>query len=162
MFEQIFWPDLVDRLPYMKVSLVFLLAYASLQGLLPPRNSIATPFSLVVMGVILSAGALASLVWGRLTPAWPASPMANGLKALFIVTYRQARRAIILASGSAVMLIGIALILLPGPASLVIPLGLAILAIEFAWARRWLRLLQEKLKVLQQRVNCSTNLFGLE
>ena len=35
--------------------------------------------------------------------------------------------------------IGIVLVVLPGPAFIVIPLGLAILAVEFAWARRWLR-----------------------
>lgn len=34
--------------------------------------------------------------------------------------------------------VGIALVVLPGPAFLVIPAGLAILAIEFAWAKRWL------------------------
>jgi tellurite resistance protein TerC len=28
---------------------------------------------------------------------------------------------------------------LPGPAFIVIPIGLAILASEYAWARRWLR-----------------------
>ena len=37
------------------------------------------------------------------------------------------------------MLIGIALIVLPGPAFVVIPVGLAILATEFAWARHWLK-----------------------
>ncbi|MFL6598372.1 MAG: PGPGW domain-containing protein [Chthoniobacterales bacterium] len=36
------------------------------------------------------------------------------------------------------MLIGIALHVLPGPAFVVIPVGLAILATEYAWARRWL------------------------
>jgi len=30
-------------------------------------------------------------------------------------------------------------LVLPGPAFIVIPLGLAILATEYAWARRWLR-----------------------
>ena len=30
------------------------------------------------------------------------------------------------------------MIVLPGPAIIVIPLGIAILALEFAWARRWL------------------------
>jgi uncharacterized protein (TIGR02611 family) len=52
---------------------------------------------------------------------------------------RQARRVVILVVGSTVMLIGVALLVLPGPAFVVIPLGLAILATEFAWARRWLR-----------------------
>ncbi len=37
--------------------------------------------------------------------------------------------------GGTVLLIGIALIVLPGPAFIVIPLGLMILATEFAWAR---------------------------
>ena len=41
--------------------------------------------------------------------------------------------------GVTVLLIGIALLVLPGPALVVIPVGLAILATEYAWARRWLR-----------------------
>jgi tellurite resistance protein TerC len=41
--------------------------------------------------------------------------------------------------GTTVLLIGFALVVLPGPAVLVIPVGLAILASEFAWARRVIR-----------------------
>jgi hypothetical protein len=37
-----------------------------------------------------------------------------------------------------VLLIGIVMIILPGPAILVIPAGLFILGLEFAWARRLL------------------------
>ena len=40
------------------------------------------------------------------------------------------------------MLIGIAMIVLPGPAIVVIPIGLGILGLEFAWARYWLRKLR--------------------
>lgn len=36
--------------------------------------------------------------------------------------------------GFTVLLVGVAMIVLPGPAFLVIPLGLAILATEFVWA----------------------------
>jgi len=36
-------------------------------------------------------------------------------------------------------MIGVALLVLRGPAFIVIPLGLAILASDYAWARRWLR-----------------------
>ena len=53
-------------------------------------------------------------------------------------TYRMARKIVVLVIGGTVTLVGIALIVLPGPAFIVIPAGLAILAIEFAWARRWL------------------------
>jgi len=49
------------------------------------------------------------------------------------------KRILITVAGSTVLLIGIALIVLPGPAFIVIPAGLAILAVEFAWAKRWLR-----------------------
>jgi YkoY family integral membrane protein len=46
-----------------------------------------------------------------------------------------ARRFAILIVGSIVLLVGFAMIFLPGPAIIVIPAGLAILATEFAWAR---------------------------
>jgi hypothetical protein len=46
------------------------------------------------------------------------------------------RKLIIAIIGGTVLLIGIALIVLPGPAFIVIPIGLAILATEFAWAQR--------------------------
>jgi uncharacterized protein (TIGR02611 family) len=50
-----------------------------------------------------------------------------------------AKRVIISVVGATVLLIGVALLVLPGPAFIVIPVGLAILATEYAWARRWLR-----------------------
>jgi len=52
------------------------------------------------------------------------------------------RRVLIALVGGSVLLIGIAMIFLPAPGALVIPVGLAILAIEFAWARRWLALVR--------------------
>ena len=55
------------------------------------------------------------------------------------LTYRWARRIAVAAVGGTVLLVGVALIVLPGPAFVVIPLGLAILGLEFAWARVWLR-----------------------
>jgi tellurite resistance protein TerC len=59
-------------------------------------------------------------------------------------TYRTARRIVITVVGATVIVIGIAMIVLPGPATVVIPLGIAILGLEFAWARRWLRKIREK------------------
>lgn len=53
-------------------------------------------------------------------------------------TYKVARRIAIAVVGSTVLAVGVALIVLPGPAFIVIPVGLAILSIEFAWARAWL------------------------
>jgi tellurite resistance protein TerC len=59
------------------------------------------------------------------------------------LTYKAARRIAIAIVGSTVVLLGIVMIVAPGPALIVIPMGLAILAIEFAWARRWLKKLRE-------------------
>jgi tellurite resistance protein TerC len=58
--------------------------------------------------------------------------------------YRFGRRMVILVVGVTVVLIGIVMIVTPGPATVVIPLGLAILSIEFLWARRLLAKMKEK------------------
>ena len=52
---------------------------------------------------------------------------------------RFAKRIVVAVVGGTVTLIGIALIVLPGPAFVVIPIGLSILATEFVWARRFLQ-----------------------
>ena len=51
----------------------------------------------------------------------------------------RAHKLVVAVVGGSVLLVGIAMLVLPGPAILVIPLGLAILATEFLWARRWLK-----------------------
>ena len=52
---------------------------------------------------------------------------------------RHVKRIVVAVVGGTVLILGIALVVLPGPAFLVIPVVLAILAIEFAWAQRWLQ-----------------------
>ena len=49
------------------------------------------------------------------------------------------RRVIVGVIGGTIILIGIAMIVLPGPAFIVIPIGLGVLATEFVWARRVVR-----------------------
>jgi uncharacterized protein (TIGR02611 family) len=55
-----------------------------------------------------------------------------------VITYKWARRIVIAVVGFTVLGVGIVMIVLPGPALLVIPIGLGILGLEFAWARHWL------------------------
>ncbi|MEZ5500824.1 MAG: PGPGW domain-containing protein [Steroidobacteraceae bacterium] len=74
------------------------------------------------------------------------------------ITYQWARRTVIVIVGFTVLIIGIAMIVLPGPAIIVIPLGLAILGLEFAWARLWLKRVKERSRevadsVLRKRNN---------
>jgi uncharacterized protein (TIGR02611 family) len=60
-------------------------------------------------------------------------------------TLKRVKRLIIAVIGFTVLLIGIAMIALPGPAFVVIPVGLAILATEFVWAKRFLERVKNKL-----------------
>lgn len=61
------------------------------------------------------------------------------LVSLYQQTPRTARKIFAAIIGGTIVLIGIALLVLPGPAFIVIPLGLVVLASEFAWARHVLR-----------------------
>ncbi len=56
-----------------------------------------------------------------------------------ITTLQQAKRLIKVVIGFTILIIGIAMIALPGPATVVIPVGLAILATEFIWAKKLLK-----------------------
>jgi tellurite resistance protein TerC len=66
---------------------------------------------------------------------------------------RHAKRLLIFVVGMSVLLFGIALLVLPGPAFVVIPVGLAILATEYAWARRCLRVMRETAEKGAERLN---------
>ncbi len=59
--------------------------------------------------------------------------------ALGLDKWPRLRKLVVGVIGTTVVLFGICLVVLPGPASLVIPIGLIILASEFAWARIVLR-----------------------
>lgn len=63
------------------------------------------------------------------------SGKAEGNGSLAYAALRQAKRLIILVVGVTVVLLGVAMLALPGPGSLVLIAGLAILASEFIWAR---------------------------
>ena len=71
---------------------------------------------------------------------------------LLRVTYTWARRIIIAVIGFTVLAAGVAMIVLPGPAVVVIPLGLAILGLEFACARRWLQRVKQGSHVITDRL----------
>jgi tellurite resistance protein TerC len=68
---------------------------------------------------------------------WMRPPIAES------ITHQWARRIAVTVIGGTVCLIGLALVVLPGPAFVVLPIGLGILSIEYAWARRWLARLKD-------------------
>lgn len=56
------------------------------------------------------------------------------------------RKFIVGLVGGGLLAIGVAMIVLPGPAIVVIPIALAILALEFTCARRWQTQFRERIK----------------
>jgi glucose dehydrogenase len=62
---------------------------------------------------------------------------------------RLARKVVVAVIGLSVLGFGVALIVLPGPAVVVIPIGLAILATEFLWAGKSLARMRALLLSLQ-------------
>ncbi len=89
-----------------------------------------------VLGVPLPSAALLP----RLLPGPALRLRMSGLRQWLngSVPYKWARRIAISIIGGTVLLVGLAMVVLPGPALIVIPIGLGILGLEFAWARRWL------------------------
>jgi len=67
-------------------------------------------------------------------------------------------RAAFVVAGVIILLTGIAMLALPGPAFVVIPIGLAILALEFTWAERLLETALEKAADAQDRAAAATPL----
>jgi len=75
-------------------------------------------------------------------------------------TMKRVKRAIVAVIGGTVLAFGIAMILLPGPAILVIPVGLGILATEFVWARNFLH--KTKGYISRKRIGRTTPAVGTD
>ncbi len=80
-----------------------------------------------------------------------------------MITYETARRTVMVTAGFLILATGIVMIVLPGPAILVIPLGLSLLSGEFLWARNLLK----KIQALKERFSSMSpglqmkSLFGI-
>ncbi len=61
-------------------------------------------------------------------------------------TLGQTKRLVVTVIGFTILATGIAMIVLPGPAIIVIPVGLTILATEFLWARKLLLSVKERIE----------------
>ena len=142
---------LMEKFRYLKMSLVFLLAFIGVKMILIHHYPIPNLVSLAIIGGILSVGIIASMKSVKDTAAI-LSPLADDIERVVDATYREVRKAVILLLGSSVLAVGVAMILLPGPAIFVIPIGLSILAVEFAWARLWLRKIKIRISGGQQIV----------
>ncbi|MCA9436818.1 MAG: TerC/Alx family metal homeostasis membrane protein [Candidatus Omnitrophica bacterium] len=130
---------LMERFRYLKMSMVFLLAYVGVKMLLSHHYPIPTPVSLAFIFGILSVGILASAIGAKRDTAKLVSPVSADLESLGAITFKQAKKVVVLIVGSTLIVFGVAMLVLPGPGALVLFGGLTVLATEFVWARRWLR-----------------------
>jgi tellurite resistance protein TerC len=143
---------MMERFRYLKMSLVFLLAFIGVKMLLSHHHPIPNLVSLAFIAGILAVGIGASLLDSHYDPAALVSPLVDDLEHLAEVTYRQAKRLAVLLVGSTLLLLGIVMVFLPGPGALVIIVGLTVLAAEFAWARLWLRRMKRSLRSLKAKI----------
>ena len=65
-------------------------------------------------------------------------------------------RLLVVVAGFLVTLAGLALLVLPGPALVVIPIGLAMLALEFAWAERALETALDQAESARRKASRTT------
>lgn len=73
--------------------------------------------------------------------------------------FLQVRKVVVFIVGGVVVLVGILLLFIPGPAFVVIPAGFAILALEFGWARRAMRKVMEWLRCFSSPKNLKIILY---
>lgn len=95
----------------------------------------------------MSIGSPPPLEGSKNEPSLPA-PAAGLGRGLLHGGLRLARRVIVAVLGGTVLIFGLVLIFTPGPAILVVPAGLGILAAEFAWARKLLARLRARARIL--------------
>jgi uncharacterized protein (TIGR02611 family) len=82
------------------------------------------------------------------------------MTALFLKSLRQVKRVIIGVVGFTVLAIGLVMIVLPGPALIVIPVALGILATEFVWAKKLI--LKVRSKIPQKKKTKEEATMGLK
>lgn len=142
----------MTKFRYLKAALVAVLLFVGLKMCLlhtswkvPAEVSLAVVIGLLVSGVVASllvgGGVVEApiedgLVPGRATGIEPARPTWRWLL-LAWRSNRTMRRVVVLTVGAAVLGVGIVIAPLPGPGFTILgPLGVAILASEFLWARQ--------------------------
>jgi uncharacterized protein (TIGR02611 family) len=83
---------------------------------------------------------------------WHDHPVIAPFKAVALFIKRSGKRIAVTVAGGVVILVGVAMLVLPGPGLLVIIAGLAILATEYVWAERLLRMAKERATQAKDKV----------
>lgn len=130
---------LLSRFRFLKASLVFVLAFVGFKMLLAHAAPIPVPVSLAVILGILAIGMFASVAFPGVVTEERRAAVERELAGLHIVTPRGARRAVVLALGSSLLVLGTFLLVLPGPGLLTLGVGIWLIGSQIVWARRLLK-----------------------
>jgi uncharacterized protein (TIGR02611 family) len=83
---------------------------------------------------------------------WHDHPVFVPFKAVGMFIKRSGKRILVTAVGGFLVIVGVALLVLPGPGWLLIFIGLGILATEYVWAERLLKTAKEKATQAKDKV----------
>ena len=136
--------SVIVQLRYIKFAIVGILLLSAFRAAMFDIYPIHSSIMLLMISSILIIGGLLSLLHHDRSEKIE-SPFVENIGRLYQITYKTFRRLVVTLVGVSVIIVGIIMIVTPGPAIIVIPAGLAILATEFVWARILLIKVKDKL-----------------
>lgn len=140
---------IIDKFRYLKVSLVFVLAFVGVKMLIKDLYHIPTTASLITIVAMLCLGLVASAFASRRERRRRRPPI-DDLAYAAELAWKRARRVVILVVGLTIIFIIAPLTgLIPGPGGIPVAIaGLALLATEFVWARNLLVSMKRRAQAL--------------
>jgi tellurite resistance protein TerC len=165
----------IGRFRFLKLSLVAVLAYIAVTLFLLDVTAISPLLTVIVVGAVMGLGVGMSVYSARRGAVAPRpqavsalvdepeipTPLEDFTTAVDIAR-RNLRKIWVLIAGTSVIIFGIIISPLPGPGfTVMLPLGLAILASEFVWAKRLLNKAKEGAFSLSDRLDALTDARGL-
>ncbi len=127
---------LLGMFRFLKISLVFVLAFVGVKMLLAHHHPVPVTISLPTIGGILAVGVLASIIAPDRDTAPLESPVRDRIEELLRLDVRAARHLLVLVMGGSFIVLAATALALPGRwALLVIPVGGLILLGGVFWGR---------------------------
>ena len=134
--------------------LIYYAFYMTFQIVHQPASDLDHSLEKITIWIIVPATALIlflSIIKSRRTLTDLTAELAQDMEVAAMDLLKKARKIMVMVTGGTVLIAGIAMIFLPGPAIIVIPTGLFILSTEFVWAKRLLQRIQTEIKKLYSR-----------
>ncbi len=143
----------MNKFRFLKASLVFVLGFIGVKMLLSHHLHISTAISMAVIGAALTIGIVVSVIASYLDEAPKRTEEGARIPLGDRLSEKTLRKIWIALSGGTLILLGLAMLVLPGPGLITLAGGFAVLATEFTWAavvtrhiRRHAEALAEKAK----------------